>query len=370
MDSSAPRLLDVAAQRLALRHASPRTVEAYCSWIRRFARHFRGQHPRDLGEREVTGFLSSLATDRKVSASTQNQALAALIFLYRDVFDAPIGWLDQLIRARRPHRVPVVLSRREARRIIEHLSGDPQLVVMILYGAGLRLLEALCLRVKDVDLERRELVVRHGKGGRDRLTLLPEVLVTPMHEQIERVTALHRRDRAAGRGAVALPEAFAFKSPRAPFDLRWQWLFPATRVYRDSRSGRWMRHHFHETAVQRAVGEAVAAAGITKRASCHTFRHSFATHLLEAGYDIRTIQELLGHRDVRTTMIYTHVLNRGGRGVRSPIDTLAAETGAEVHRGGPIPSAHDRLTSPVSLSRGRIVDGRLLKSSWRGDLRR
>jgi integron integrase len=323
-----------------------------------------------MGEREVTEFLSHLATTRHVSASTQNQALAALLFLYRDVLDSPIGWLDRLVRAKRPHRVPTVLSRDEVRRVIEALNGTPRLVSMILYGSGLRLLEALCLRVKDVDLERRELVVRHGKGGRDRLTLLPDLLLEPMRDQIRRVGILHRADRAAGRGAVALPDAFARKSPNAPFELRWQWLFPATRSYRDPKTARWVRHHFHETAVQRAVSTAVVAAGISKRVSCHTFRHSFATHLLEAGYDIRTIQELLGHADVRTTMIYTHVLNRGGRGVRSPIDSLAAAAaGADAPAADSVRSIHDRPTEPVSLTRGRIVDGRLLKSSWRDDLR-
>jgi integron integrase len=369
VNSSPPRLLNAVTDRLALRHASPRTVEAYRSWILRFARHFRGRHPRAMGEREVTEFLSYLATVRRVSASTQNQALAALLFLYRDVLESPIGWLDRFVRAKRPHRVPTVMSRDETRGVIEALSGTPRLVAMILYGSGLRLLEALCLRVKDVDLERRELVVRHGKGGRDRLTLLPEILVEPLREQIRRVGELHGADRAAGRGGVALPDAFARKSPNAPFELRWQWLFPATRSYRDPNTGRWVRHHFHETAVQRAVS--AAAAPITKRVSCHTFRHSFATHLLEAGYDIRTIQELLGHRDVRTTMIYTHVLNRGGRGARSPIDALATDAGA-AHAPAEDPplSIHDRLTEPTSLTRGRIVDGRLLKSRWRDDLRR
>jgi integron integrase len=327
-----------------------------------------------MGEREVTEFLSHLATARRVSASTQNQALAALIFLYGDVLGTPIGWLDSLVRAKRPHRVPTVLSRDEAGRVIGELSGTQRLVAMILYGSGLRLMEALCLRVKDVDLDRRELIVRHGKGGRDRISLLPDALVAPLREQIRRVGELHRRDRAAGRGSVVIPNPFDRKSPNAPFDLRWQWLFPATRTYRDPRTSRWVRHHLHETAVQRAVAAAVARTEIAKRISCHTFRHSFATHLLEAGYDIRTIQELLGHRDVRTTMIYTHVLNRGGRGVRSPIDLLPGVADVGVGADGrverPLDSIHVRLTGPVSPSRGRIIDGRLLKSSWRHDLRR
>ncbi len=372
MHASPPRLIDVVREQLALRHASPRTVEAYVSWIRRYVRHFRGHHPREMGEGEVTAFLSHLATARHVSASTQNQALAALIFLYGSVLRTPIGWLDDLIRAKRPHRVPTVLSRDEAGRVIGELSGTQRLVAMILYGSGLRLMEALNLRVKDVDLERRELIVRHGKGGRDRLSLLPDALVEPLREQIRRVAALHRRDRAAGRGAVALPDAFDRKSPSAPFDFRWQWVFPATRTYRDSKTGRLVRHHLHESAVQRAVSAAVARTGTTKRVSCHTFRHSFATHLLEAGYDIRTIQELLGHRDVRTTMIYTHVLNRGGRGVRSPIDLLPSVSGggADGSAVDPLGSTHVRLTGSVSLSRDRVVEGRLLKSSWHHDLRR
>jgi len=324
-----------------------------------------------MGEREVTAFLSDLATTRRVASSTQNQALAALIFLYRDVLDAPVGWLDQLIRAKRPHRVPTVLSRDEARRLISAMTGVPQLVAMVLYGSGLRLMEAVTLRVKDIDLDRREIIVRRGKGGRDRLTLLPDSLVEPVHAQIARVRALHRADRAAGRGGMALPEAFERKAPNAVFDFRWHWVFPATRAYRDPRSARWVRHHCHETVIQRAVATAAQLAALDKRVTCHTFRHSFATHLLEAGYDIRTVQELLGHRSLNTTMIYTHVLNRGGRGVRSPIDALAAEIGFV-----PLPTdvarlpIHARPTGAVSLSHGRIVDGRLHNSKWRGDLRR
>ena len=293
MTTSPRRLLDSVRARLELRHASPRTVEAYTSWIRRYVLFHRRRHPREMGEREVTAFLSHLATVKHVAASTQNQALAALLFLYGDVLGAPVGWLDQLIRAKRPHRVPTVLSRDEVRFVLGAMAGASRLVAMILYGSGLRLMEAVSLRVKDIDLDRRELIVRHGKGGRDRLTMLPEALVESLAEQLARVRRLHQADRAAGRGSVAMPEAFERKAPRAPFDVRWQWVFPATRVYRDQRTGRWVRHHYHESVIQRAVANAARATAISKRVSCHTFRHSFATHLLEAGYDIRTVQVCL-----------------------------------------------------------------------------
>lgn len=322
---STPRLLDVMVERLALRRASPHTVTAYTQWVRRYIRFHGGQHPRQLGERHMTSFLSYLATDRRVAASTQNQALAALLFVYREVLEISVGWLDTVVRAKRPARRPSVMSRDEVRRVLAALEGTPQLVAMVLYGSGLRLMEACCLRIKDVDLDRGELVVRSGKGGRDRLTMLPASLGPRLQEQIRRVQALHRRDRAAGRGGVVLPNALARKMPSALYDWRWHWLFPATRFYREAETGRLVRHHLHESVIQRAVARAAQAAGITKRVTCHTFRHSFATHLLEAGYDIRTLQELLGHRDVSTTMIYTHVLNRGGRGVLSPFDRLGGE---------------------------------------------
>ena len=371
MPTAPRRLVAVLEERLRLRHSSPRTVEAYCSWVRRYVRFHRGTHPREMGEREVTAFLSDLATRRQVSASTQNQALAALLFLYRDVLDTPVGWLDKVIRAKRPHRTLTVLSRHEVARLMTAMSGTPRLVAMVLYGGGLRLGEALSLRVKDGDLDRGELSIRHGKGGRDRVTMVPDTLREPLRTQIERVRELHRRDLAAGRGAVALPGAFHAKSPGAPFFLHWQWVFPATRFYRDSTSGRWVRHHMHDTVVQRAVPLSARKAGIEKRVTCHTLRHSFAIHVLEAGYDIRTVQELLGHRDVRTTMIYTHVLNRGGRGVRSPLDALETAMG-----GPPFPpreptnSTHDMLTGPDSISLGRVIDGQFAKTSWRNELRR
>ena len=317
-----PRLLDVMRERLALRRASPHTVTAYTQWVRRYIRFHGGQHPRQLGEGHMTTFLSHLATDRHVAASTQNQALAALLFLYREVLDISVGWLDAMVRAKRPSRRPNVMSRDEVRRVIAALDGAPQLVAMVLYGSGLRLMEACCLRIKDIDLDRGELIVRSGKGGRDRLTMLPATLGPRLAEQIRRVQVLHRRDRAAGRGGVVLPTAMARKMPAALYDWRWHWLFPATRFYREAQTGRMVRHHLHESVIQRAVARAAQAAGIAKRVTCHTFRHSFATHLLEAGYDIRTVQELLGHSDVSTTMIYTHVLKVGGGAVRSPLDAL------------------------------------------------
>lgn len=375
---SSPRLLDVLAERLALRRASPHTVVAYTHWVRRYVRFHGGRHPRQMGEAEMTAFLSHLATERRVAASTQNQALAALLFLYREVLETPVGWLDAMVRAKRPARRPSVMSREEVRRVLEVMEGVPRLVAMVLYGSGLRLMEACCLRVKDVDLDRGELMVRQGKGGRDRLTMLPASLVPLLDFQMQRVRTLHRRDSAAGRGGVALPDALARKMPSAVFHLRWQWLFPAARCYRDPLSGRLVRHHLHETVIQRAVAQAAQAAQVTKRVTCHTFRHSFATHLLEAGYDIRTVQELLGHRDVSTTMIYTHVLNKGGRGVRSPLDGLtalgsilppfAATDQGPLHDPGrstrPMPTGSAQITSV------RLVEGIPHKTGWRNELRR
>ena len=373
-----PRLLDVMTERLALRHASPHTVVAYTQWVRRYVRFHGGRHPRQLGEAELTAFLSHLATGRGVAASTQNQALAALLFLYREVLETTVGWLDTMVRAKRPARRPSVMSREEVRRVLEAMDGVPRLVAMVLYGSGLRLMEACCLRIKDVDLDRGELMVRHGKGGRDRLTMLPSSLAPLLDAQIQRVCSQHRRDCAAGRGAVALPDALARKMPSALFHLRWQWLFPATRFYRDAVSGRLVRHHLHESVIQRAVAQAAQEARVTKRVTCHTFRHSFATHLLEAGYDIRTVQELLGHRDVSTTMIYTHVLNKGGRGVRSPLDgldslgTLVTSEVAASER----PSRDARrstrpmLTASAQITSVHIVEGVAHKTGWRSDLRR
>lgn len=314
------KLLDRVRQAIRARNYSPRTEEAYVSWVRRFVLFHGKRHPREMGATEVTAFLTHLATHRRVSPSTQNQAASALTFLYREILGRDLALDRGIVRAKRSKRLPVVLSRSEARRVLGRVSGVKQLVCMLLYGSGLRLLEALRLRVKDVHLERRELLVREGKGRTDRVTMIPVAARRRLAEQLATVKTMHLADIERGAGWVALPDALDRKLPRAGRELAWQWVFPATRLHRDSVSGRLRRHHLHETAVQRAVRRAVRESGIAKRATCHTFRHSFATHLLEDGYDIRTIQELLGHSSVRTTMIYTHVLNRGAGGVRSPLD--------------------------------------------------
>lgn len=316
------KLLQVLRVNLRLRHFSRRTEEAYVGWVRRFVRFHGLRHPRELGEQEVLGFLAHLRLERGISASTQTQALAALLFLYREVLGRPLSGLGVIPRPRAPVRLPVVLTRSEVEQVLSRLEGTAALVGQLLYGSGLRLLECLTLRVKDVDLERGELRIRRGKGGKDRVTVLARSVRGLLREHLERVRALHQRDLAEGAGWVELPEALGRKYPRAGQSWPWQWVFPAQRKYRDRVTGQVRRHHWHESAMQRAMAEAVRASGIGKRATCHTLRHSFATHLLEAGYDIRTVQELLGHRDVSTTMIYTHVLNRGGRGVESPADRL------------------------------------------------
>jgi integron integrase len=273
-----------------------------------------------MGVGDVATFLSNLASEGKVSSSTQNQALAALLYLYQQVLGRELEWLGDIIHAKRPKQVPVVLSRDEARELLARLQGPVWLVCALLYGSGLRLLEAMRLRVKDLDLDRREITVRRGKGAKDRRTVLPSALVEPLRLHLEQMKRTHDADLAAGAGSVAVPDALDRKYPGIDREWRWQWIFPAARSYTDPDSGESRRHHLHETVIQRAVRQAAFSAGITKPATPHTMRHSFATHLLEDGYDIRTIQELLGHSDVSTTMIYTHVLNRGGRGVRSPLD--------------------------------------------------
>jgi integron integrase len=315
------KLLDVVRRAIRLRHYSERTEDAYIGWIRRYVVYHGKRHPRDLGEPEVTQFLSSLAT-RGVSASTQNQALSAILFLYEVVLGRRVEWMDGIVRAQRPVRLPVVLSREEVSSLLVRLRGPVWLMASLMYGAGLRLLECVELRVKDVHVDRGEVTIRDGKGGKDRVTMLPVSLKRPLVEHLRLVKAQHDADRLAGRGSVALPGALREKYPRASCEWPWQWVFPATRFYVDGVTGERRRHHLHESVVQRAVRDAAKTAGIARPATCHSLRHSFATHLLESGYDIRTIQELLGHRDVSTTMIYTHVLNQGGRGVRSPLDQL------------------------------------------------
>ena len=316
-----PRLLPTLRSALRVRHYSGRTEEAYVGWVRRYVDFVGMRHPADVGVSEVSRFLTHLAERGKVSGSTQNQALSALLFLYRDVLGTDIGWLADVVRAKRPHRLPVVLTRDEVRVVLDHLRGVQRLMAGLLYGSGLRLLECVTLRVKDVDVERREITVRAAKGNRDRITILPDRIAHELGPHFEQVRSLHRRDVAAG-GRVPLPDALVRKYPGAGSEWGWQFVFPAARRAVDPRDGAPVRYHVHESVLQRAVREAARRSGLSKRVTCHTFRHSFATHLLEDGYDIRTVQELLGHRDVNTTMIYTHVLNRGGRGVRSPADRL------------------------------------------------
>ncbi|MFV8835708.1 integron integrase [Aquisalimonas sp. APHAB1-3] len=316
----APKLLDQVRERIRFKHYSIRTERAYVHWIRRFILFHGKRHPNTMGASEVEAFLTHLATKGNVAASTQNQAFSALLFLYRDVLGQQLDAVSSVERAKKPERLPTVLTRDEVRTVMAHLDGTNALMAKLLYGAGLRLMECVRLRIKDVEFNRLEIMVRDGKGGKDRVTMLPDSLAEGLAEQVRRTVEIHRQDLASGYGSVYLPNALARKYPAAPQETGWQYVFPASRLSVDPRSGKTRRHHVDEKRLQRAVKAAVRKAGITKPASCHTFRHSFATHLLESGYDIRTVQELLGHSDVRTTMIYTHVLNRGGKGVRSPLD--------------------------------------------------
>lgn len=317
-----PKLLDLVRETLRTRHYSRRTEKSYCRWIVRYIVFHGMRHPAELGEAELNAFLSHLAVNQGVSASTQNQALSALLFLYKFVLNRPVASLGEVARAKKSKRLPVVLTPEEVHRVLERLESQNRLIAAILYGTGVRLIECLRLRVQDIDFGRHEITVRNGKGAEDRVTMLPERIHKPLRAHLERVKTVHQRDLAQGWGRVEMPGALIRKFPNAASEWRWQWVFPQQRRWRNPESGEQGRHHIHPSIVQKAVSEAVRHAGIAKRATCHTFRHSFATHLLENGYDIRTVQELLGHRDVRTTMIYTHVLNRGGRGVRSPLDTL------------------------------------------------
>jgi integron integrase len=314
-----PPLRDRIEQAFAAHHLSPRTRKAYLGWIRRFVVH-QGRHPRELDAEHVRAFLDSLARERGIGASTHIQALCAIRFLYRRVLRTDPPWIEDLERPRRVPRLPVVLTRSEVYRIVDRMRGTPLLMAELMYGSGLRVLECARLRVKDIDFEAGQLLVRDSKGQRDRHTLLPVKVRPPLRRHLDAGKARHQADLLVGAGYVELPGALHAKYPNAAREWPWQWVFPATRTYRDRATGQRRRHHLHETVLQRAFHEAVRAAGITKPASCHTLRHSFATHLLEGGYDIRTIQELLGHRDVSTTMVYTHVLNRGPLGVRSPLD--------------------------------------------------
>jgi integron integrase len=319
---SSQRLSDRIRHALRLRHRSPRTEEAYLHWIRRYWIFCNRRDPALCGAAEVQAFLSQLAVDHHVAASTQNQALAALLFLYRHVLEQDLPWLEALVRAARPQHLPVVMSRAEVRTVLEHMNGTPRLMALLLYGAGLRLLECCHLRTKDLDFDRNQITVRRGKGGKDRVTMLPAAAKRELAAHLERMHLQHQRDLAKGAGWVELPTALDTKLPNAAREWPWQWAFPATRHYLHPETGQMRRHHLHETVVQDAVRNAVRAAGLAKRATCHTFRHSFATHLLEDGSDIRTVQELLGHANLQTTMIYTHVLNRGPSGVRSPVDRM------------------------------------------------
>jgi len=320
--SAAPRLLDRVRDAIRRLHYSSRTEETYIHWIKRFIYFSGKRHPADMGGEEVTAFLNHLARDREVAAATQNQALAALLFLYKEALGTPLPWLEGLDRAKRPEHVPTVLSREEVTRLLNAMDGTKWLMASLLYGAGLRLRECLKLRVKDVDFSYRQILVRDGKGAKDRVTMLPASVVAPLQAHLARVKKLHERDLSEGYGDVELPHALARKYPRSQYEWAWKFIFPSHKLATDPKTGVIRRHHVYENYLIRGVKEAARAARIHKHVSCHTLRHSFATHLLESGYDIRTVQELLGHASVETTMIYTHVMNKGGRGVSSPLDRV------------------------------------------------
>ncbi len=317
-----PKLLNHLREALLSRHYSSRAEQTYCYWVKRFIFFHKVRHPAEMAEPEINVFLTHLALREKVSVSTQNQALSALLFLYRYVIDREVGDPGKVIRARKPTRLPAVMTRDEVKAVLSNLSEDKWLMASLMYGAGLRLMECLCLRVKDIDFVRNEITVHDGKGAKDRIAILPESLKSPLQEHLKKVKSIHEKDLSEGCGRVQMPGALDRKYPNAPDEWRWQWVFPQEKRWKYTKSGEEGWHHIHETILQRAVKEAVRKAGVVKHAGYYTFRHSFATHLLDAGYDIRTIQELLGHKDVSTTMIYTHVLNKGGHGVRNPVDGL------------------------------------------------
>ena len=320
--SRPPKLLDQMREALRSRHYSRRTEQTYCQWVKRYIHFHRVRHPAEMAEPEINAFLTHLAVNEKVSVSTQNQALSALLFLYRHVLSREVGDLGEVIRARKPKRLPVVMTREEVKAVLANLPGDKWLMASLMYGSGLRLMECLRLRVQDIDFSRNEIIVRDGKGAKDRVTMLPESLKRALLDHLKKVKRFHDRDLADGWGRVLLPDAVDRKYPNAPREWRWQWVFPQENRWKNERTGEEGRHHVHKSIIQKAVNNPVRKTGLAKRATCHTFRHSFATQLLESGYDIRTVQELLGHKDVKTTMIYTHVLNRGGKGVKSPVDDL------------------------------------------------
>jgi integron integrase len=322
LSGNPPRLLDQVRDKIRLKHYSIRTEQAYTEWIKRFILYFGKNHPRDMGAPEVERFLTHLAVEGHVSASTQNQARCALLFLFKAVLGVELPWLDNVAQAKAPKRLPMVLGRDEMQAILTRLTGTHWLIASLLYGTGMRIMECLRLRVQEVDMKRKEIFIRDGKGAKDRITMLPVSLIQPLQAHFVKVRELHQGDLAAGYGAVYLPHALERKYPNAAKEWIWQYVFPVGKLSTDPRSGAVRRHHVQEQSIQRAVKQAVRDAGLTKAATPHTFRHSFATHLLEGGYDIRTVQELLGHADVSTTMIYTHVLNQGGRGVKSPLDNL------------------------------------------------
>jgi integron integrase len=320
MNNKPKRLLDQVRDHIRIRHLSISTEEAYCGWIRRYILFHKKKHPKDMGKHQIEAFLSHLATHRNVAASTQNQAFNALLFLYRYVLEMELDGTINSVRAKRPRRLPTVMTKQEAKKTIDAMAGIHQLMIKLMYGSGLRVTECVRLRVKDVDFEMNQLVVRDGKGMKDRVTVLPDSVKSPLKDHLKRRKMLHHTDLAKGCGTVYLPYALERKYPKADREWGWQYVFPSKTLSRDPRSGKVRRHHMEKSSLQKAVKRAVRLAAISKPVTCHTFRHSFATHLLQDGYDIRTVQELLGHKDVSTTMVYTHVLNKGGKAVRSPLD--------------------------------------------------